>query len=62
MNSYNRMFEIIDIPPESADHLPKDDTIDFPETGTIDFINVHMKYRNDSELTLKGLTFRIESG
>lgn len=56
------MFEIIDIPPESADHLPKDDTIDFPETGTIDFINVHMKYRNDSELTLKGLTFRIESG
>lgn len=44
MNSYNRMFQIIDIPPEAAHHLSTDDK-EFPREGSLHLDNVHMRYR-----------------
>lgn len=54
---------MMDIEQEAPDYLPFDDANpDFPEIGAVDFINVYMKYRDELEHTLKGLTFRIENG
>ncbi|CAD8192264.1 unnamed protein product [Paramecium octaurelia] len=63
MNSYNRMFEIIDIPPE-APHIKEDDEKlnKFPLNGDIAFENVYMRYRANSDLILKGISFKIKSG
>ncbi|CAD8116773.1 unnamed protein product [Paramecium sonneborni] len=63
MNSYNRMFEIIDISPE-APHFKQDDENfhKFPQNGDIVFSNVYMRYRANSDLILKGISFKIKSG
>ncbi|CAD8180189.1 unnamed protein product [Paramecium pentaurelia] len=63
MNSYNRMFEIIDIPPE-APHIKQEDKKfnKFPLNGDIVFENVYMRYRANSDLILKGISFKIQSG
>ncbi|CAD8050089.1 unnamed protein product [Paramecium sonneborni] len=63
MNSYNRMFQIIDIQPE-APHITQEDSKypDFPKDGRVKFENVFMRYRQNCELVLKGLSFDIQSG
>ncbi|CAD8164668.1 unnamed protein product [Paramecium octaurelia] len=63
MNSYNRMFQIIDIEPE-APHVVEEDSKypDFPKDGRVKFENVYMRYRENCELVLKGLSFEIQSG
>lgn len=35
---------------------------DFPKTGEVVFNNVYMRYRKNTDLVLKGLTFKINSG
>lgn len=63
MSSFNRIFELIDTEEEAPDYVPFDEAHPyFPETGVIDFVNVFMKYRDELDHTLKGLTFRIENG
>ncbi|CAD8143738.1 unnamed protein product [Paramecium pentaurelia] len=63
MNSYNRMFQIIDILPESP-HVKEEDSKypDFPKDGRVKFQNVFMRYRQNCDLVLKGLSFDIQSG
>ncbi|CAD8054070.1 unnamed protein product [Paramecium primaurelia] len=63
MNSYNRMFQVIDILPE-APHFTKEDEKhpDFPKDGRVKFENVFMRYRQNCDLVLKGLSFEIKSG
>ncbi|CAD8159179.1 unnamed protein product [Paramecium octaurelia] len=63
MNSYNRMFQVIDIQPE-APHVKEDDSKypDFPKDGRVKFENVFMRYRQNCDLVLKGLSFEIQSG
>ncbi|CAD8179809.1 unnamed protein product [Paramecium pentaurelia] len=55
MNSYNRIFEIIDIPTE-APHIQQEDKKfnKFPLNGDIVSENVYMRYRANSDLILKG--------
>lgn len=57
------MFEIIDIPPE-APHILKDDEKfnKFPINGDLIFENVYMRYRANSDLILKGISFKIHNG
>ncbi|CAD8094625.1 unnamed protein product [Paramecium sonneborni] len=63
MNSYNRMFQIIEIKPE-APHKTKVDQQyqDFPKNGDVTFENIHMQYRDNCPYVLQGLTFQIKSG
>ncbi|CAK67718.1 unnamed protein product (macronuclear) [Paramecium tetraurelia] len=63
MSSYNRMFQIIDVKSEAPQVKEEDRKIsNFPESGDIKFQNVYMRYRCNSDLVLKGLTFDIKSG
>ncbi|CAD8095839.1 unnamed protein product [Paramecium sonneborni] len=63
MSSYNRMFQIIDIESEAPQIQEEDSKLtNFPESGDIKFNNVQMRYRQNSDLILKGLTFEIKSG
>ncbi|CAD8172558.1 unnamed protein product [Paramecium pentaurelia] len=65
MNSVNRMFEICDIQLEAQLTHQIDDelaVIGWPETGTIQFQKVEMKYRPDMPFILKGMSFKIEGG
>lgn len=38
------------------------DRQDWPEKGQIKFENVSLRYRPDTELVLKNLTFEVQSG
>ncbi|CAD8134461.1 unnamed protein product [Paramecium octaurelia] len=63
MNSYNRMFQIIDIVPEAPHYTKEDEQYpDFPKDGRVKFDNVFMRYRQNCDLVLKGLSFQIQSG
>ncbi|CAD8103786.1 unnamed protein product [Paramecium sonneborni] len=63
MNSYNRMFQIIDINPEPPHYIKEDDKhTNFPQDGRVKFDNVFMRYRQNCDLVLKGLSFEIQSG
>ncbi|CAK69303.1 unnamed protein product (macronuclear) [Paramecium tetraurelia] len=63
MSSYNRMFQIVDVDSEAAQVKDIDSKLpNFPESGDIKFENVYMKYRTNSDLILKGLSFQIKSG
>ncbi|CAD8086391.1 unnamed protein product [Paramecium sonneborni] len=63
MSSYNRMFQIIDVESEAPQVKEEDSKLsNFPESGNIKFDNVYMRYRQNSDLVLKGLTFEIKSG
>ncbi|CAK58832.1 unnamed protein product (macronuclear) [Paramecium tetraurelia] len=61
--SYNRMFQIIDILPEPPHNTEEDfKHPNFPKDGKVKFENVFMRYRQNCDLVLKGLSFEIQSG
>ncbi|CAD8195654.1 unnamed protein product [Paramecium octaurelia] len=63
INSYNRMFQIIDILPEPPHNTEEDiKHSNFPKNGKVKFENVFMRYRQNCDLVLKGLSFEIQSG
>lgn len=56
------MFNTIDIKSEAPHHVQGDDQIEFPKTGDISMKNVYMRYRDNCDLVLKGLTLSIKEG
>jgi len=59
-----RIFEYISLPQEAAHKLPEDDTLpsSWPVNGAIEFRNVVLRYREELEPALRGLTFSINAG
>lgn len=63
MVSVERARHFIKITPEQPLYLPTDINVqDFPSSPSIQFRNVMMRYRPNTELVLKGVNFTIDSG
>ena len=59
MTSYVRWLKILEIPQE--DQTPFDPNLtSWPSNGKIEFIDYSLRYRPETELVLKNLTFTIE--
>ena len=60
MVSYDRWLKITDVPQE--DETPYDKNLkDWPHNPSIEFKKFSLRYRPDSELVLKGVSFKIET-
>jgi ATP-binding cassette subfamily C (CFTR/MRP) protein 2 len=64
MNSVERMeYYIQNLEREAPAHIPEcDPPNDWPQHGAIEFKNLVMKYRDDLEPALKGISFKINAG
>ena len=69
--STERVFKMLDVEPEKETHTTKDveftsqeisEQPSWPKTGNLVFKNVHLRYRPNTELVLKGLSFDIQGG
>jgi len=59
--SLERILEYEDLPQE-ADHTKSDDPKDWPDQGEITFRNVELRYRPNTPLVLKHVSFSIPNG
>ena len=59
MTSYVRCLKILEIPQEDQTQLDSN-LNSWPNHGKIEFIDYSLKYRPETELVLKNLTFTIE--
>ncbi|CAD8100101.1 unnamed protein product [Paramecium sonneborni] len=59
MNSVNRMFEICDLEIEKAEPQGELEMKNWPNSGSINYSNVTMRYRENTPLVLKGMNFKI---
>ena len=63
MTSVERMINYTKLPQEPDQRTELDNTLtNWPTNGSIEFYNVHMKYRKELQNTLKGLTVNIKGG
>ena len=63
MAASERIFELLDTPPEPEGEEGAGPVVDTMESGTIEFINVYFKYNPEaSDYILKDVSFRLESG
>jgi ABC-type multidrug transport system fused ATPase/permease subunit len=61
MIRYERCVEYTKCPSEAPLKLPSDDSlINWPNKGKIEFLNFSVKYRPDTEIVLKNLSFVIQ--
>ena len=60
MTSYERCLKMLEIPQEDQTQ-PNPSLNSWPNHGKIEFIDYSLKYRPETELVLKNLTFTIES-
>ncbi|KAI6170750.1 hypothetical protein M3Y97_01125400 [Aphelenchoides bicaudatus] len=60
--SIERINEYSEKEPEPMWIENKDESIQVPVSGNIEFRNVSVRYKSDSPLVLRSLTFKIESG
>lgn len=60
MVSYDRCDQILHIPQEEFGKYPKPDPR-WPQEGKIEFVDVCLRYRPDTEVVLKNLSFTIDS-
>jgi ATP-binding cassette, subfamily C (CFTR/MRP), member 1 len=56
--SYDRCLKMLEIPQEAEQRKPL--PFDWPNEGRIEFVNYSLKYRPETELVLKDLTFEVE--
>jgi ATP-binding cassette subfamily C (CFTR/MRP) protein 1 len=63
-NSVERVQHYRELETEAANNLPDDPKPDeaWPTAGAVSFNNVHLRYRPDFPLVLKGLTFDVRPG
>ena len=61
MISSQKFFKLLDIPKENYDQAPHDDA-SWPQKGEIEIEDIHARYREKTELVLKGLNLKIEGG
>lgn len=57
-----RVKEYSEIIGEASVDQHNEDLNMWPENGTIEFENVYMRYRENLDFILKGITFRVENG
>lgn len=62
MISLERCLELTKIPQEADYHKEKDNEIDWPKLGEIEFVDYSVSYRPTTELVLKELNFKILPG
>jgi ATP-binding cassette, subfamily C (CFTR/MRP), member 1 len=62
MNAVERILVYTELPPEGAEHTPKDPPPSWPQEGTIHFKDVKLAYRKGLPLVLKGVSFDIKPG
>jgi len=67
MVNVDRCLKVLDIPQEQSE--PPEEKKDFfmerpewPESGRVEFENVFLKYRPNTEVVLKDLTFEVRPG
>ena len=61
MISAQKFFKLLDVPKENFDQEPHKDA-SWPQKGAIEIQNVEARYREKTELVLKGLNLNIEGG
>jgi ATP-binding cassette, subfamily C (CFTR/MRP), member 1 len=59
--SYQRWLKMLEIPQEAPDYIENSIGDDWPKTGNIQFNNFSLRYRPETELVLKNLTFSIKN-
>lgn len=62
----DRCFKLLDIPQESTDVNVKamrelEKRPEWPENGEIEFVDVNLKYRPNTEIVLRDLSFHVRS-
>ena len=62
MVSADRCFNLLDIPQENGDGKQSEETANWPSQGEIEFSDVHLKYRPNTECVLMGLNFKVNAG
>lgn len=65
MVSVIRCYKLLEIPQEKLDStlkIPMDVEKKWPTNGNVTFNDVHLRYRPNTELVLKGLSFEIQGG
>jgi len=62
MASVKRVQEYCHIPSEAPLELPEDKNPNWPQNGKITFSDVYMKYRENTDHIVKGLTFEARPG
>ena len=61
MISAQKFFKLLDVPKENYEQEPHKDA-SWPQKGAIEIENVEARYREKTELVLKGLNLKIEGG
>ncbi|KAF2457222.1 ABC transporter type 1, transmembrane domain-containing protein [Lineolata rhizophorae] len=63
MNSVERIKEYLDVEQEAAPIVPENrPPSNWPDRGSVEFVNYSTRYRKDFDLVLKKITFKIEPG
>lgn len=63
MNSVERVKEYLDVDQEAPSVIPANrPPSNWPSKGSVEFINYSTRYRDDFDLVLKNLTFKIQPG
>ncbi|RUS31387.1 hypothetical protein BC938DRAFT_477911 [Jimgerdemannia flammicorona] len=60
--SVERVKEYLDMPPEAAEESPYPLPQMWPQKGMIEFKNYATRYREDTNLVLRGISFKVEPG
>jgi ABC-type bacteriocin/lantibiotic exporter with double-glycine peptidase domain len=61
MVAIKRCLKLFEIPHENLDQ-PRHKDEQWPQKGSIEMKNFHLRYREDTELVLKDCSFKIEAG
>lgn len=62
MNSVERLLEYTTLPHEGDADTVDDPPTDWPRTGSIEFRDAELVYRENLPLVLKGVSFKIQDG
>jgi len=60
--SYERCLKITEIPQEAPQYIPHSDKPNWPSSGHIQFKNLSLKYRPNTQTVLNNLSFSIRNG
>lgn len=61
MIAIKRCLKLFEIPQENLDQ-PRHKDESWPQKGSIEMKNFHLRYRDDTDLVLKNCSFKIEAG